>query len=102
MKASLRWLMRHGRQPWAILVLAAVASVDSLLPMMPAEVLAVATQPIVEPETLTLDQAKAIVNDAVQPAAPGRQSDQLIRPPLDLLTAAKAVVNAAVQPKAPV
>jgi membrane protein YqaA with SNARE-associated domain len=41
-KASLRWLMRHGRQPWAILVLAAVASVDSLLPMMPAEVLAVA------------------------------------------------------------
>jgi membrane protein YqaA with SNARE-associated domain len=41
-KASLRWLMRHGRQPWAIPVLAAVASADSLLPMMPAEVLAVA------------------------------------------------------------
>ncbi len=42
MKAGLRWLMRHGRQPWAIAVLAAVAAFDSLVPMVPAEVLAVA------------------------------------------------------------
>ncbi len=42
MKASLRWLVRHGRQPWAIPVLGTLAAGDSLLPMMPAEVLAVA------------------------------------------------------------
>lgn len=42
MKASLRWLIRHGRQPWAIPVLGTFAAGDSLLPMMPAEVLAVA------------------------------------------------------------
>jgi len=41
-KASLRWLIRHGRQPWAIPVLGTLAAGDSLLPMMPAEVLAVA------------------------------------------------------------
>ena len=46
--------------------------------------------------TLSLDEAKAIVNRAVQP---GYEKD---RPSLELLVAAKAVVNAAVQPKAPV
>jgi hypothetical protein len=49
--------------------------------------------------TLSLDEAKAIVNSAVQPAVPG---EQFVRPSLELLDAAKAIVNAAVQPKAPV
>jgi hypothetical protein len=55
-----------------------------------------------EPEheaPLTLDAAKAIVNDAVQPRPSGHELDP--RPPLELLEAAKAVVTAAVQIKAP-
>lgn len=41
-EAGTRWLLRHGRQPWAIAVLAGVAAADSVLPMVPAEVLALA------------------------------------------------------------
>jgi hypothetical protein len=67
------------------------------------EVAAEAPEPAVEQKAeptsgalVTLDEAKAIVNRAVQP---GFERD---RPSLELLDAAKAIVNAAVQPKAPV
>lgn len=68
------------------------------------EVAAAPAEPVVEeappaPTTLSLDEAKAIVNDAVQPRTPGHEGDP--RPTLELLEAAKAVVTAAVQPKAP-
>ncbi len=59
------------------------------------------TQPVAEPEpahvdffSLSLEEAKAIVNDAVTVRAPGHEADP--RPPLELLEQAKAVVNAAV------
>jgi len=61
-----------------------------------------ATQPIHEPGAeapapddeapLTLEEAKAIINDAHQPRTPGHENDP--RPALDLLERAKAVVNA--------
>ncbi len=38
---TLRWLVRHGRKPWALPLLAVVALADSLVPMVPAELLAV-------------------------------------------------------------
>ncbi len=38
---AMRWLARHGRKPWAVPLLAAVALADSLVPMVPAELLAV-------------------------------------------------------------
>jgi len=41
---------------------------------------------------LTLEQAKAIINDAHQPRTAGHENDP--RPALDLLERAKAVVNA--------
>ena len=58
-------------------------------------------EPAVGPDpVLSLDQAKRIVNDAVQPLRP----EEAVRPKPspELLDAAKAIVNAAVQPKAPV
>jgi hypothetical protein len=60
------------------------------------EVAAAETTASLGPMVISLDEAKAIVNRAVQP---GYEND---RPPLELLDAAKAIVNAAVQPKAPV
>ena len=68
----------------------------------PEEAEVPAAEPVVEPEAvapdpvLSLDQAKSVVNRAVQP---GYERD---RPSPELLDAAKAIVNAAVQPKAPV
>jgi hypothetical protein len=60
----------------------------------------VQSEPEVAPDpVLSLDQAKSIVNSAVQPLAPGEEARP--KPSPELLDAAKAIVNAAVQPKAP-
>ncbi len=47
------WLLRHGREPRAIVLLAAVAAADSVVPMIPAEVLAL-TLMILQPRRLGL------------------------------------------------